>query len=175
MIRRPPRSTLFPYTTLFRSLADSARAVERAAGDRLSGADLLRDPTQPVGAAAAAARGLPLRLIDLPGVARPLWHSRRAVRDPPPRGRHLGGSAFGNGARRGAATRGRRRLPPGVPAVADALGGATPRANRAAGGLLCAPVGGGSRPGARAGRRAGPHPPSSPRDAVLRGQGGGAA
>src|SRR2546430_12278870 len=28
MIRRPPRSTLFPYTTLFRSpLQDSARAV----------------------------------------------------------------------------------------------------------------------------------------------------
>src|SRR2546426_1842686 len=25
MIRRPPRSTLFPYTTLFRSLADRAR------------------------------------------------------------------------------------------------------------------------------------------------------
>src|SRR5256885_6823139 len=24
MIRRPPRSTLFPYTTLFRSLADTA-------------------------------------------------------------------------------------------------------------------------------------------------------
>src|SRR3712207_8232749 len=31
MIRRPPRSTLFPYTTLFRSLADD-EAVE-AAGD----------------------------------------------------------------------------------------------------------------------------------------------
>src|SRR5256885_6690453 len=29
MIRRPPRSTLFPYTTLFRSLA-SASAVRRA-------------------------------------------------------------------------------------------------------------------------------------------------
>src|SRR3989441_10371248 len=28
MIRRPPRSTLFPYTTLFRSRYDSARAVE---------------------------------------------------------------------------------------------------------------------------------------------------
>src|SRR2546427_1545203 len=27
MIRRPPRSTLFPYTTLFRSLADLRRAV----------------------------------------------------------------------------------------------------------------------------------------------------
>src|SRR5258708_11042212 len=30
MIRRPPRSTLFPYTTLFRSLADK---VERALVD----------------------------------------------------------------------------------------------------------------------------------------------
>src|SRR5256885_13010801 len=29
MIRRPPRSTLFPYTTLFRSLAASARTTER--------------------------------------------------------------------------------------------------------------------------------------------------
>src|SRR3712207_8493858 len=31
MIRRPPRSTLFPYTTLFRSPA--RRAAVRAAGD----------------------------------------------------------------------------------------------------------------------------------------------
>src|SRR2546425_11016318 len=31
MIRRPPRSTLFPYTTLFRSLRDSIRRdVEQA-------------------------------------------------------------------------------------------------------------------------------------------------
>src|SRR2546426_6670229 len=29
MIRRPPRSTLFPYTTLFRSLAGSARRGRR--------------------------------------------------------------------------------------------------------------------------------------------------
>src|SRR3712207_7867989 len=29
MIRRPPRSTLFPYTTLFRSLGQRNRAVER--------------------------------------------------------------------------------------------------------------------------------------------------
>src|SRR2546421_1860772 len=28
MIRRPPRSTLFPYTTLFRSCADSLHALE---------------------------------------------------------------------------------------------------------------------------------------------------
>src|SRR2546430_5861162 len=30
MIRRPPRSTLFPYTTLFRSPSDSARLAGRA-------------------------------------------------------------------------------------------------------------------------------------------------
>jgi len=37
MIRRPPRSTLFPYTTLFRSLG---RAVEERV------AELARDPTE---------------------------------------------------------------------------------------------------------------------------------
>src|SRR5258708_18295307 len=31
MIRRPPRSTLFPYTTLFRSQRDVARQRERVA------------------------------------------------------------------------------------------------------------------------------------------------
>src|SRR3712207_9121444 len=30
MIRRPPRSTLFPYTTLFRSIGDELRAREHA-------------------------------------------------------------------------------------------------------------------------------------------------
>src|SRR2546429_9979531 len=35
MIRRPPRSTLFPYTTLFRSLQDSAT---RLPGSRLQAA-----------------------------------------------------------------------------------------------------------------------------------------
>src|SRR2546430_10840348 len=43
MIRRPPRSTLFPYTTLFRSLC-------RSAGDRAD-------------RAAEAARGLPARRV----------------------------------------------------------------------------------------------------------------
>src|SRR2546422_5733301 len=38
MIRRPPRSTLFPYTTLFRSreglgLGDAHRALDRLAAD----------------------------------------------------------------------------------------------------------------------------------------------
>src|SRR3989442_2828462 len=31
MIRRPPRSTLFPYTTLFRSLCSGRQSSERAA------------------------------------------------------------------------------------------------------------------------------------------------
>src|SRR3712207_7592741 len=32
MIRRPPRSTLFPYTTLFRSALDAGARVEAVAG-----------------------------------------------------------------------------------------------------------------------------------------------
>src|SRR5690349_23943935 len=43
MTRRPPRSTLFPYTTLFRSSRDfrskrAARNATKAAGWRISGA-----------------------------------------------------------------------------------------------------------------------------------------
>src|SRR5438034_5783287 len=34
MIRRPPRSTLFPYTTLFRSTGPFGRARGRAVADR---------------------------------------------------------------------------------------------------------------------------------------------
>src|SRR3712207_7987582 len=34
MIRRPPRSTLFPYTTLFRSEGARAEPPSRARGDR---------------------------------------------------------------------------------------------------------------------------------------------
>src|SRR3712207_7007255 len=39
MIRRPPRSTLFPYTTLFRSLEDDPEVLELV----LEGVDLARD------------------------------------------------------------------------------------------------------------------------------------
>src|SRR3712207_7498890 len=46
MIRRPPRSTLFPYTTLFRSasLRRRRRAAHRAGarGVRVPGAEVLR-------------------------------------------------------------------------------------------------------------------------------------
>src|SRR5258706_8199470 len=39
MIRRPPRSTLFPYTTLFRSAANCSRAGRgrESSADRLGG------------------------------------------------------------------------------------------------------------------------------------------
>src|SRR5256885_17165118 len=64
MIRRPPRSTLFPYTTLFRSPADR---TWRAVRGRIAAAD----PAEPVGPVPApgphARRGsgrLPPRVAD---------------------------------------------------------------------------------------------------------------
>src|ERR1051326_5189344 len=39
MIRRPPRSTLFPYTTLFRSLSNIAQQLKRIESD-VSGPEL---------------------------------------------------------------------------------------------------------------------------------------
>src|SRR3712207_7453819 len=35
MIRRPPRSTLFPYTTLFRSGFDAVKEMDQATRDRV--------------------------------------------------------------------------------------------------------------------------------------------
>src|SRR2546429_6378500 len=49
MIRRPPRSTLFPYTTLFRSIAAGQEALVPAAvigevvGDRANDRELVGD------------------------------------------------------------------------------------------------------------------------------------
>src|SRR5256885_3660159 len=40
MIRRPPRSTLFPYTTLFRSLAGTRLAGEQHGGRLVQRGDL---------------------------------------------------------------------------------------------------------------------------------------
>src|SRR3712207_8537297 len=49
MIRRPPRSTLFPYTTLFRSLASVGRRVA-AAQDPFAGPQ----PDHPAGSASGS-------------------------------------------------------------------------------------------------------------------------
>src|SRR2546428_3978192 len=47
MIRRPPRSTLFPYTTLFRSLVTLASCALLAVGTaaQIQAADKKSDPT----------------------------------------------------------------------------------------------------------------------------------
>src|SRR3712207_7507537 len=57
MIRRPPRSTLFPYTTLFRSRA------RRASGD-------------PAGGRGARLLGRPHRRPDRPALERPAGHGQ---------------------------------------------------------------------------------------------------
>src|SRR2546422_4647825 len=54
MIRRPPRSTLFPYTTLFRSVPRSLSAASRAA--LTSASDSSRATTQRPPAAEVADR-----------------------------------------------------------------------------------------------------------------------
>src|SRR6266566_5576800 len=41
MIRRPPRSTLFPYTTLFRSYEAGSDQLVMVASDRLSAFDVV--------------------------------------------------------------------------------------------------------------------------------------
>src|SRR2546429_3750474 len=58
MIRRPPRSTLFPYTTLFRSLQDELREQEAVAlpiAQRRHADGHLADAVEQVVAEAAAA------------------------------------------------------------------------------------------------------------------------
>src|SRR2546422_1209647 len=53
MIRRPPRSTLFPYTTLFRSwhhrVQQSQGCVETVGEDRVSSGGVVRGSGRPLG------------------------------------------------------------------------------------------------------------------------------
>src|SRR2546427_895881 len=59
MIRRPPRSTLFPYTTLFRSHLTQTDALEAA----------VRDVEPRVGDALAPFRTAVAHLITMPGIS----------------------------------------------------------------------------------------------------------
>src|SRR2546426_6204147 len=74
MIRRPPRSTLFPYTTLFRS----ATAV-LASTSVLAGVAALSMPGLDWSAAAwvLPSLGLTLATLALATVMRPLWAADR--------------------------------------------------------------------------------------------------
>src|SRR3989442_4008141 len=113
MIRRPPRSTLFPYTTLFRS--GVARPLDLSVAAALHG---------PRHAESAGIRGdapvarIPARPVSLETPDR-LPRSRRREDDPARRRRAVRGRA-----RRGARRRG--RAPPPGGGRARARGGADP-------------------------------------------------
>src|SRR5256885_13076880 len=78
MIRRPPRSTLFPYTTLFRSaihqrFAAAVEVVELALGDRVvdvDGTELQRALGRHLVEAVHAGRGLFGHADDVGALAR---------------------------------------------------------------------------------------------------------
>src|SRR3989440_11541693 len=63
MIRRPPRSTLFPYTTLFRSLRPRARTGRTARGDQRRAP--AHPEVDPLVATLSADFALPLRSFEL--------------------------------------------------------------------------------------------------------------
>src|SRR3712207_7540852 len=78
MIRRPPRSTLFPYTTLFRSLVAfptetvyglGAHALDEAAVRRIYWAKR-RDPSDPLIVHLLSAERVPDVAVDFPAPAR---------------------------------------------------------------------------------------------------------
>src|SRR3712207_6984725 len=71
MIRRPPRSTLFPYTTLFRSGVREDGRRRGEAGDPLPA----RQHPSRARAGAAAARGAH-RLVGGGGAAGGEWHGK---------------------------------------------------------------------------------------------------
>src|SRR3712207_9242545 len=77
MIRRPPRSTLFPYTTLFRSNGPDANVKEvfKLALHELIGRDILRPATQLQGSGQSSVYVVLLR----PGV-QPAGELRRSLR-----------------------------------------------------------------------------------------------
>src|SRR5215213_11940850 len=57
MIRRPPRSTLFPYTTLFRSMSERSDDIRPRHVDRVAARGLLDGRTRPLRHRALGGRG----------------------------------------------------------------------------------------------------------------------
>src|SRR5690242_21703066 len=86
MIRRPPRSTLFPYTTLFRSSVDRALTAAIARAERAAAAPVrpwrraLRDYALPASAVFAASLAIMVWMLRTPP-AEPV--TEQAVTAPP--------------------------------------------------------------------------------------------
>src|SRR5689334_25439000 len=98
MIRRPPRSTLFPYTTLFRSPSPPQRLGERGSGAHALFAGLETGPSplsapHPLGGCREALPGRPRRSeerrvgkrVDVGGRRRIKSETREPTRVPPAR------------------------------------------------------------------------------------------
>src|SRR2546422_9488684 len=82
MIRRPPRSTLFPYTTLFRSIEhDSRRRIENGLGLLGAGSMLAEVAAVPLGVSrdVAAQHRRALGADDVGGRRRPLLRDAREL------------------------------------------------------------------------------------------------
>src|SRR5258706_12004838 len=73
MIRRPPRSTLFPYTTLFRSHHRGRAQADRHPQDHARRPD--REPGDPAGQDGAQGRQEPLHAADPAGRGRSEEHT----------------------------------------------------------------------------------------------------
>src|SRR2546427_2354897 len=129
MIRRPPRSTLFPYTTLFRSGGhrNEPRQLARSPGE-LSPARADRDDVRSRYDAVGRGAHLSLRGVS---PARPDVRSRqpelRSGRRGPQRGGELAGVASGGGVHRGDGRAGAASVPRDVERAPDA--GAQPPAD----------------------------------------------
>src|SRR3712207_6858473 len=90
MIRRPPRSTLFPYTTLFRSAPDDCRGDDRL--PRRDGAcdrarlRRVRPPERPAGRASAPPRDRESPRLNLPSrpTRMPSSSCKKKKKPPPP-------------------------------------------------------------------------------------------
>src|SRR2546421_3939335 len=75
MIRRPPRSTLFPYTTLFRSLTLPALRNLGGRGPRRVDLRQPRFQPEPLECAVSECEPLELALVEGPAESR-LWRER---------------------------------------------------------------------------------------------------
>src|SRR5690242_21172672 len=72
MIRRPPRSTLFPYTTLFRSIANRAPQCQQGLAEAM--------PRILVGAIGPEQRGQRLAALRAIGLDRQVGEDRKSTR-----------------------------------------------------------------------------------------------